>query len=355
MKPGLATATLALLLSHGAHADPNLPTAQMKLVLEAQHLVRLRPAHQLEVDEARRSPRIPDVLDASKRTLARRNEALPAISVVDRRLMSEARPIAVRVYTPPGRGPMPGVVYFHDGGFVLGDLDLADAAARALAIRARAVVVSAHYRQAPEHPYPAAHEDAVSAFRAVLAHATELGLDPSRLAVAGEGSGANLATGVAIKQKEDEGAQPIFQLLVCPFLGNDLSTLSHARNGDGRWFLGNEDLAWYWRLELGHDWASVRDPRALPVYAPAEVLRGLPPALVVVASLDPLLDEGRQYGARLRGAGVWAQVKQYDGVTHGFFGMGVAVDVAREAEIDAGNALRLAFDRRIRGLATVRP
>lgn len=350
MKPGHAIVCLVLLACR-AHAAPDRPTAQMAKMLEAQVLVRLAPPHTLGHEQARRAPRIKDVVDASVSRLPHRSESLPPLTVVDRRLHGEAGPIDVRVYTPPGRAPRPGVVYFHDGGFVLGDLELADHAARALAVRARCIVVSARYRQAPEHPFPAAHDDGVAAFRAVAAQAAELGLDPARLAVAGEGSGANVATGVAVSQKEPGEVQPVFQLLICPFVGNDLSTLSHARSGDGRYFVGNEDLAWYWRHELGPSWAGSRDPRALPIYAPADALRGLPPALVVVASLDPLLDEGREYGARLRAAGVGALVKQYDGVTHGFFGMGAAVDVARAAEIDAGNALRLAFERRGRRAA----
>lgn len=146
-----------------------------------------------------------------------------------------------------------------------------------------------------------------------------------------------------MRQKRDGGKMPVFQLLVYPFISNDVDTPSHRRNGQGNFILGNQDIVWFWRHEFGPDWAKVRDPFALPIYASKNQLRGLPPAIVIAGSLDPLLDESRTYAQKLKDAGVAVEIREFDGVTHEFFGMGNVVDKAKQAEQNAADALKRAF------------
>ena len=266
--------------------------------------------------------------------------------VEDRRIDGAKGKIGARIYTPEGAGPFPVVLYFHGGGFVIADPDVYDASGRALANASGAMLVSVDYRRAPEHPYPAALDDAAAAFAYLQKHAAELNGDPSRIAVAGESAGGNLAIGVALRQKKSGGRAPVFALLVYPFVSNDLSTPSHLANGQGNYILGNDDIAWFWKYTFGKDWKQLRDPMALPIYATADQLKGFPPSLVITAGLDPLKDEGEKFAQMLKDAGVKVETKNYDGVTHEFFSMGAAVDQARQAEQFAGAALRTAFGSR---------
>lgn len=327
-----------------AHGPMTSPTKDMQEVLGAHLALGGKPVHLLTPEQARRGPSAKDGAEAVQ---AKREGRLPSpepvASVRDVRLPGPGKPLDARVYTPSGAGPFPAIVYFHGGGFVLADRDVYDNTPRALANALDAVVVSSDYRLAPENPYPASHDDAQAAFRYVSAHPDEFNINPRRIAIAGESAGANLATVVAMRQKRDGGAMPVFQLLVYPFLSNDLSTPSHRKNGHGLFFIGNADIEWFWRHELGADWRSNRDPLALPIYATADQLRGLPPAHVVVAALDPLLDEGTQYATMLRSAGVPVTIQQYDGVTHEFFGMAAVVPQAKQAQTDATQALRSAL------------
>jgi acetyl esterase len=264
--------------------------------------------------------------------------------VEDRTLPGPQGNLPVRVYTPQGQGPFPVVVYFPGGGFVTPSLDTYDASARALANQGQTVVVSVLYRRAPEHRFPAALDDAAAAFRYVQQNAARFNGNPKRVAVAGESAGGNLATAVALRQKTSGGELPVFQLLIYPFLSNDLTTPSHRLSGGGQYLLSNEDLGWYWRQYLGDTWQRERNPEALPLHASTEQLRGLPPAFIITAQLDPLRDEGSQYGERLQAAGVFAEVRNFEGVTHEFFGLGAVLHKATQAQREAGWALRTAFE-----------
>ena len=135
----------------------------------------------------------------------------------------------------------------------------------------------------------------------------------------------------------------MFQLLVYPFLSNDLTTASHVANGKGEYLVSNDALGWFWKNYLGSRWQQSKNPEALPLYATNEQLKKLPPALVITAGLDPLKDDGDAYAKKLQAAGVKAEVKNYDGVTHEFFGMAPVLDKAKQAQADAANALKAAF------------
>ena len=259
--------------------------------------------------------------------------------VEDRTIPGPAGQIPVRIYTPTGRPPFPLLVYFHGGGWVIGNLETHDGVCRALTNAAACIVVSVDYRLAPEHPFPAAPEDSYAATQWVAANAAAIGGDPTRIAVGGDSAGGNLTAVVALVAR-DRGAPPLcFQLLVYPVTDAACDTASYRDNADG-YFLTRDMMGWFW-----NHYAAQRSARENPYASPlrAASLKGLPPALVITAEFDPLRDEGEAYAARLRDAGVAAQLTRYDGMIHGFFGMGSMLDQAKTAIAQAAAALRSAF------------
>jgi acetyl esterase len=259
------------------------------------------------------------------------------LRVEDRVVPGPAGDIPVRLYAP-GPGDALGVVaFFHGGGWVLSSIDGHDALARRLAQRSGALVVSVGYRLAPEHPFPAAHEDCWAVTRWLADHAADLGGDPARLAVAGDSAGANLAAGVALRAR-DEGLDLRLQLLVYPCVDADGDTASMTENGRS-YFLTAADMRWFWDQYVPA--AHRHDPYAVP--ARATDLRGVAPALVQTAEFDPLRDEGEQYAARLAAAGVPVTCTRYDGVVHGFVSRWGQMRRALDAHEEAGAALRAAL------------
>jgi acetyl esterase len=236
------------------------------------------------------------------------------IATQDRTIPGPAGDIPVRVYTPAGGGPKPLIVYFHGGGWVIGDIEICDNPVRRIANRTGAVVVSVDYRLAPEHVYPAAFDDSYAATAWVAAHAAELGGDPERVAICGDSAGANLAAAVAIAARDRQGPGLVAQLLLYPVTDFDFTTVSYAENGDG-YLLTRGSMQWFWAHYLGAQELG-KDAFACP--ARANDLGGLPPAFVATAEYDPLRDEGEVYAANLRIAGVDVTAKRYDGMLHGF-------------------------------------
>ncbi|HEV2819050.1 MAG TPA: alpha/beta hydrolase [Solirubrobacteraceae bacterium] len=217
---------------------------------------------------------------------------------------------------PVARTAQPAILFLHGGGWVVGDLDGVDALCRALANRTGAIVLSADYRLAPEHPFPAALDDAWTVLTWLHQYAGELGADPGRLAVAGESAGANLAAAAAHRAHTGPGgACPRLrgQLLAYPALDAALATASYAEMGTG-FGLTREQMRWYWDAYAPD--GAARAPEASPLRA--YDLAGLPPAVIVQAELDPLLDDGLDYAQRLRAAGVEADVHVWPGMVHGF-------------------------------------
>ena len=260
----------------------------------------------------------------------------PVGRVEDRTIPGPGGDLPVRIYTPQGEGPFPALVYYHGGGWVLCNLDTHDPVCRALACGARCTVVSVDYRLAPEHPFPAAVEDARAAFRWTVG----LVGDPGRVAVGGDSAGGNLATVVCLSARDGGGPAPAFQLLVYPV--TDLSSFgrdSYRDYGDG-YFLTKPQMAWF----RGHYLAREEDgqsPFASPLLA--RDLSGMPPALVITAEFDPLRDEGEAYAERLRASGVPVMCTRYAGMIHPFFSMAHVVDRAEEAVGEACAALRRVF------------
>jgi acetyl esterase len=234
--------------------------------------------------------------------------------------------IPARLYTPAGAAAAtPGLVYFHGGGFAIGDLESHDGHCRRLAAYSGYRVISIDYRLAPEHPFPAGHDDALAATKWVFDHAAEIGMDPARIAVGGCSAGGNLAASVSIDLKDDPKRRIAFQLLLYPGIWPDEETQSR-KDLDGP-VLSKAAIAWFDKCLAAHGHPQAH--RAA-LGSKADVSR-TPPALVVTAGYDPLKDEGRDYAARLTAAGVKAEHIEYKDLVHDFYLMGdvsPAVDAA---------------------------
>ena len=254
---------------------------------------------------------------------------VPVASVEELTLDLAAGPLAARLYRPQGDGPLPTLVFFHGGGFVIGDLDTHDNQCRWISREADVVVLSVDYRLAPEAPFPAAVEDCLAATRWAVEHVAELGGDPARVAVGGDSAGANLATVVAQQLRDAGGPALAAQLLVYPatdFLDDDGQThASRVANAEG-YFLTADDMAWFSDNYAGT--ADRSDPRLSPLRGRLE---GLPPAVVVTAEFDPLRDEGEAYARALEAAGVPVRARRFDGMVHGFFDMAALSPAAADA------------------------
>ena len=262
--------------------------------------------------------------------------------IENRTVPGPAGEIPVRIYTPVGTAPFPVLVYFHGGGWVIGNLDTHDGICRSLANRVGCLVVSVDYRLAPEHPFPAAPEDCYAATRWLAEHAGSLGGDKGRIAVGGDSAGGNLAAVVALMARDRGGPKLAFQLLVYPATDTDFETRSYRENSEG-YFLTRADMVWFWNHYAPRD-EDRRNPYAAPLRAAS--LRGLPPALVITAEFDPLCDDGNAYAARLREDGVPVRLSQQDGLIHGFFQMGAVIDRGRASVDEASRALKDAFATR---------
>ncbi|MGV3489890.1 MAG: alpha/beta hydrolase [Devosia sp.] len=249
--------------------------------------------------------------------------------------------IRVRVYIPQAEShaARPLILYLHDGAFVLGDVDQYDATPRFLAARTDAVVVSAHYRQAPENRFPAAHEDAWAAWTWLIEHAHSLGGDMKRAAIVGEGSGGNLAVNVAIRARQEEKTLPKHLGLVTPMAAMIFDLPSHRENA-----------ATYPWSTAAFEWASRKLFRSKDASHDVRMnvagrldLDGLPPTTVILAEADPLRSEGAALADALRRSGVWVDETVYDGVTHGFFGLYRVVNKALFAQGQLSRNLKASF------------
>ncbi len=240
-----------------------------------------------------------------------------------------------------GRRRPPAIVYYHGGGWVVGDLDSHDASCRLLAAVSGCLVVAVDYRLAPEHPFPAAVDDSLSAYQWVHRHADELGFEPGQVGVMGDSAGGNLAAVVALEARSGlgEGVAPVAQILVYPVVDADFDAESYRSMAE-RFFLTQELMEFY-RSSYLPDVADRESPKASPLRAPDH--SGLAPALVVTAGFDPLRDDGAKYAEVLRAAGVEVGYRCYDDQIHGFMGMGinpVCLALATEIAEAAGRLMR---------------
>jgi acetyl esterase len=239
-----------------------------------------------------------------------------SVGVKDMSIPGPAGTIRARHYLPVNtRGTEPLLVFFHGGGFVLGDLDTHDGLCRLLCRDAGVHVLSIDYRLAPEHKAPAAGQDCYAAYRWALEHAAELGADPARIAVGGDSAGGNLAAVVSQQARNDGVQLPALQLLIYPVVDFNSETRSKTLFADG-FFLTKKDMDWFQAQYLEDAPIDEADPRVAPLLA--DDLSGLPPALLLTGGFDPLRDEGNQYAAKLAAAGVPVDHRQYGSLIHGF-------------------------------------
>lgn len=273
-------------------------------------------------------------------------EMLPDLRIEQRTIgHGDLTDISARIYWPPTAADgSPVVVFYHGGGFCLGDLDTHDHVARAHAVGAEAIVVSVDYRLAPEHQYPAGVNDCWAALQWVGAHAADLGGDPNRIAVAGDSAGANLAAVMAVLARDNGGPQLAFQLLWYPVATGDLSLPSHTENAFAP-ILDREVieafLSWYLPAEI-----DFTDPTVLPVtLAPANAasLSGLAPAFIGTAGHDPLRDDGTRYAELLAAAGVSVELSHQPTLVHGYVSFAPVVPAAAAAAEHGLTALRKAL------------
>jgi acetyl esterase len=303
---------------------------QAQRLIDAMAALNLKAVEDSTVEEARESIRTRTAALGPFEEVA---------AVADHRVPVARGEITVRAYSPGGQGPHPALVYYHGGGWVIGDLYTHDGLCRSLANAARCAVLSVDYRLAPEFKYPVAAEDSYAGLRWAVGNAARLDIDRHRVAVGGDSAGGNLATVVALMARERGGPALVHQTLIYPVTDHGLDTPSYLENATG-YVLTREGMRWFWGHYLARE-SQGREPYASPLRAPS--LAGLPPALVITAECDPLRDEGEAYAARLRGAGVPVTLTRYAGMFHGFVRMTRILDKARTAVDEIAGSLQKAF------------
>lgn len=342
LEPGYSTAqTVAETPDSGTmkRADKD-----MLVVLKKLGELGAKPIESRSVEEARAQPTPADAVKAVLKDEGKDPMAVMAAMKVSKKDMTY--PIAggtepIRIYTPEGAGsaPLPVIVYYHGGGWVIADIDTYEASAMALAKKANAIVASVEYRRAPENKFPAAHEDSFAAYKWVLANAAQFGGDPARVAVAGESAGGNLATNVAIMARDQNVQLPVHMLIVYPVAGTDMTTPSYIANQNAM-PLSKGAMGWFIDKVLAKPEDAMSPMLNLTTAAD---LKGLPPATIITDSIDPLMSDGKMLAEKLKAAGVSTSYKNYEGVTHEFFGMGAVVADAEAAEDLAGHDLKESF------------
>jgi acetyl esterase len=267
-----------------------------------------------------------------------------SVPEVQARLLLTPGGVALRAYRPSRLAQaevLPALVYFHGGGWTIGDLDTHDTLCRELAAGANCAVFSVEYRLAPESPFPAAVDDCIAATKYVHEAASALNIDRHRIGVGGDSAGGNLAAVVALHARDTGGPGLCFQLLIYPATDQHMESESLRRNGEG--YLLTRPMMERFRANYLPRAADYADWRASPAAARSHA--GLPPAFVLTAGFDPLLDEGRQYAQRLARAGVELAYREYSGMIHGFILMGGVLDTANAAVAECCTHLTRAFER----------
>jgi acetyl esterase/lipase len=322
-----------------AGSAPAKPEGEMQAVLDQLATLKPKPLETLTPAEARKQPTPKDAVVALLLSQGKPTAPDASVATKDTTIPGPAGRLPVRIYTPKGAsGPLPVVVYYHGGGWVIADKNVYDAGARAISKDANAIVVSVDYRLAPEHKFPAAHDDAFATYQWALANAAKIGGDPNRVATAGESAGGNLAVATAMAARDKGVKLPVHVLSVYPIAGTDTMTASYVENATAKplsrpamvWFLNN-----YTRSAA--DW---QDPRINLVAAD---LKGLPPVTIITDQIDPLRSEGQTLAQKLKDAGVDVESRNYDGVAHEFFGMGAVLEKARDANQYGADGLKKNF------------
>ena len=314
----------------------------MQKVLDELASLGGKPIETLSPEEARQQPTPTDAVKSLLRKDGKDPSDDMGVKTSDITIPGAAGPIQARIYKPHDHSEdklHPVVVYFHGGGFVIADLDVYDGGPRGVSKMADVIVVSVHYRQAPEHHFPAAHDDALAAYRWVLENAQTFRGDPQKVAVMGESAGGNLAIGVSMMARDAGLAAPKHQVLVYPVAGVDMDNESYVENADAK-PLNKPMMKWFVKHIFANE-ADAQDPR-INIVEKAN-LSGLPSTTVICAEIDPLRTEGELLAEKLEQAGVDVRHKTFNGSTHEFFGMAAVVPDAAAAQTFAAHELKRAF------------
>ena len=312
-------------MSHRMNWEAKLDP-QMKAVLDAWMTAKPKPIEKLSPGEARMQP-LPGVGVMKVLQMQGKSTAPEAVgSVKMQSIPGPAGNIPVRVYKPKGNGPFPVLVYIHGGGWVIASIQAYDSSCRALCNAANAMVISVGYRYAPEHKFPASHEDSYAVTQWVMKNVSGWGGDPKKVAIGGESAGGNMSTAVCLMARDRGGMMPIHQLLVYPVTQIGKVTPSYRENMNAK-PLNVPMMKWFGKYEL-KNMAQGKNKYMSVLHAN---LKGLPPATIISAEIDPLRSEGSDYAIALQKAGVPVKRMLYMGVTHEFFGMGAVVDKAKAA------------------------
>ena len=335
-----AEAPSAAEVKQSMNATKSRADKDMAAVLDEFEDLKPKPIISLSAEEARAQPTPADAVTALLQERKQSTAPMPIGKTKNHTIPGPGGEIPIRIYTPQGSGPFPVIVYFHGGGWVIATIDTYDSSARALAKAANAIVVSVEYRKAPEHKFPAAHEDAYAAYRWVLRNADGFDGDPSMVAVAGESAGGNLAAAVCLMARARGELLPVHQALIYPVAGYDFNTPSYRENVHAK-PLDRSMMTWFFEKYLRepadgkHPWIDLVNARDVS---------GLPPATIITAEIDPLRSEGKRYAERLLEAGVPVSYRNFKGVTHEFFGMGAVVGDAKKAVRLVANGMNGSFD-----------
>lgn len=304
---------------------------EVKLLLEQLEQSGTSPTHELSPEEARNGIAIEELA----------GERVEVESVVNRALNTNVGEVPVRIYTPiKSEEALPVFVYYHGGGWVIGNLDSVDIPCRQIASESQCIVVSVDYRLAPENKFPAAIDDSYAVIEWLIDHEKELNIDASRIAVGGDSAGGNIAAVVSLKARDLDVNNIIQQVLVYPVTDYNLNTSSYLDYADG-YFLTKDTMQWFWNHYLNSD-SDGESPYVSPLKATN--LKDLPPALVITAEYDPLRDEGEAYAKKLQEANIPVQLKRYDGVIHGFFWMAGLLEEGADAIKLVSSTLSKAFE-----------
>ncbi|WP_373071143.1 alpha/beta hydrolase [Gemmatimonas sp.] len=326
-----------------APGGPTRAEPQMQAVLDQLTALGGKPMETLPPEEARKQPTpaaAAGMVAAKAGKDTTPTKLVPGVTSVDRTIPGPAGPLPARIYTPEGTGPFPVVVYYHGGGWVIANKQVYDGGARSLAKCGNAVVVSVDYRLAPEHKFPAQHEDALATYRWAVKNAASIKGDPARMALAGESAGGNLAVATAVAARDAGLPMPKAVISIYPIAQPDTSTSSYVENANAK-PLSRAMMGWFAKHTVRTP-ADLQDSRINLVKAN---LNGLPPVTIINAQIDPLRDDGAMLEQALKAANVAVERKLYVGVAHEFFGMGAVIDKAKDAEQYAGDRLKAAFGK----------
>lgn len=349
----LLTASL-LALSGAALAQQSATTAEanasalstlapdMRDVILLYDAIKGTHLEQLTPQDARQQFAAQDAAKMIARGIGVAPSATPVGRIVDGMTVpgEDGTLIPIRIYYPVGNGPLPVIVYYHGGGFVVATIDTYDESARHLCIDTHAIVVSVEYRKAPEAPFPAAYNDAIDAYRWVTNNIAGYGGKADKVAVAGESAGGNLAAEVAIAGRNGTVQKPTHQLLIYPETTANLNQESEALYTSSALPLYTAELPYFDKQYLQNP-SDMTDPRAIPI---ENNLAKLPGTTIIAAEADPLMSDGQDYYTALLAAKNQVTYKLYTGTTHEFFGMGAVVTKARNAELFAAKQLAASFN-----------